>query len=179
MTYYIYDKFGRYNNSIEVVSEDIIPMRSTQVPPTILDNTSIFNISTNTWSTFVPAQPSLDDLLMQAKIKATDLINQACSNSITSGFISSALGSNHYYQSSQTDQLNYLTALGTGTTMPIKCSPDNITFNYVLHTNEQIISMTNDGTNFGMSFLSKANTLKQQIANSTSVEEIQAIKWSN
>lgn len=105
-------------------------------------------------------------------------INQACTKAITSGFKSSFLGVEHIYQSEEKDQLNLMGAKVRGTEAPVKCSADGgETWEYKIHTPEQVLKVYNDGASHVEANLIKADTLKKQISNAATVEELEQIKY--
>jgi len=120
-------------------------------------------------------------LLHNKKATKTSEINSACAKAITSGFTSSALGTQHTYQSEQTDQLNLIGVVAAGTDDYFKCgvadTNGNITWNYELHTIAQLQQVLVDGKTHKQDLLQKANTLKTQVANATTVKDVEAIVW--
>ena len=105
-------------------------------------------------------------------------INSSCKQAIESGFASSALGNSHTYQSEEVDQLNLIGAVSSGVAQPFKCSADGgETWEYKVHTNEQLKTVLGDGAIVKAEFLQKANNLKAQIARATTVAELDAIVW--
>lgn len=52
MLVYTYDKFGRYQNTIEIEDISKLPKRCTKAKPEVLDSTSVFNFKTNLWEVF-------------------------------------------------------------------------------------------------------------------------------
>ncbi len=121
-------------------------------------------------------------VLKKIKQEKIHEINKIAQEKIVSGFISNALGSSHLYQSEPTDQLNLLsvvqTAQLTNENQPFKCSPDNgKTWEYKEHTPEQLAQVLKDGKNIKIAILEKANQLKQQVKNATSIKEVKLITW--
>jgi len=119
--------------------------------------------------------------LAELKTSKTNDINSACSKAITSGFTSSALGTQHTYQSEQTDQLNLIGVVTAGQDDYFKCgitdANGNITWNYELHTIAQLQQVLVDGKAHKQGLLQKANTLKAQVASAITVEDVEAIAW--
>jgi len=120
---------------------------------------------------------TLDDF---KTLKTID-INSACSEAITSGFTSDALGGAHIYQSEQPDQLNLIGLVAAGTDDYFKCgitdANGNITWNYELHTIVQLQQVLADGKVHKQGLLQKANTLKAQVAVATTVKDVEAVVW--
>ena len=116
----------------------------------------------------------------QAKLNKISEINKIAQEKIVSGFISNALGSNHLYQSEPTDQINLLgivqTAQLTNENQLFKCSEDNgQTWEYKEHTPEQITQVLKDGKDIKTAILEKANQLKQQVKQATTIDEVNSI----
>ena len=107
--------------------------------------------------------------LEQVKEMTSAEINARAGKEFVAGFKSNALGSDHYYQYTQNDQLNYLTAYGSGVTKPIKCTTDDITtvetpnWVYIEHTNEQLAQLISHGSIHGTAVLTRAGDLKKAI----------------
>jgi|GEM_PF-2126231 len=87
-----------------------------------------------------PPQPVED----AAKIRIFDL-SQACTAAIRSGFASSALGTEHRYQSDRDDQLNLIGAAQAGTDMPFKCADSQGVWAYRMHATAQLQQVLADG----------------------------------
>ena len=119
--------------------------------------------------------------LEQLKTSKTSEINTACGNEIVSGFKSDALGTAHNYQSAEIDQLNLIGAVAGGTEDYFKAgtkdADDVITYEYKMHTAVQLLQVLNDGKAHKQTLLQKANGLKVQVAEATTVEEVEAIVW--
>jgi len=140
------------------------------------------NINANTYDeavqTFV-----IKDFRTLKELKASKLssINTSCEAVIVSGFTSSALGSEHIYQSDRDDQINLMGLVTTGKDDLLKCGVDdgdgNITWEWKQHTVTQLKAVFDDGAAFKMLQLIKANTLKVQISSATTVEEVNEIVW--
>lgn len=122
-----------------------------------------------------------NDFLQLSKDTKVKEINTACGNEIENGFVSDALGTEHTYQSEQIDQLNLIGLVASGTDDYFKTgvtdANGNITWNYELHTIEQLKLVLDDGKAYKQALLLKANTLKSQVAEAITVEEIEAIVW--
>jgi len=120
---------------------------------------------------------TLDEL----KASKTSEINSACSKAITSGFTSSALGTQHTYQSEQTDQLNLMGVVLAGNDSMFKCGVVNAnkttTWNYVMHTIAQLKQVLADGKVHKLALLKKANTLKMQVASAKTVADVTKVVW--
>jgi len=116
--------------------------------------------------------------LIDTKSKAIANINTSCKNEIISGFISSALGVEHFYESEETDQLNLVGAVSSGIAQPFKCSGDNgQTWGYEIHTADQLKQLLQDGAVVKATHLQKANQLKDEIAGAATLEQLEAIAW--
>jgi len=119
--------------------------------------------------------------LVEVQASKISEINTLCDKAITGGFTSSALGAVHTYQSEQIDQLNLIGVVIAGADSMFKCGVVNadktITWNYVMHTIAQLKQVLVDGKEHKLALLQKANTLKVQVAEATTVEEIEVIVW--
>ena len=120
-------------------------------------------------------------ILLLNKNKKVNEINTACAKEITSNFNSDALGDTHIYQSEQTDQLNLIGVVIAGQDDYFKCGVEdadgNVTWNYEKHTIAQLQQVLQDGKVHKQGLLQKANILKTQVANATTVEDVEAIVW--
>lgn len=114
----------------------------------------------------------------ELKTSKKDEINKACELEITSGFTSSALGEENFYQSEEVDQLNLIGVVSGGVDDYFKCAlaTTPTVFEYKLHTIAQLKQVLNDGKVKKLQLLQKAALLKEQIKNST-LENINNIKW--
>ncbi|PLY08407.1 MAG: hypothetical protein C0625_02130 [Arcobacter sp.] len=116
-------------------------------------------------------------------IKSTKLstINTSCETAIVSGFASSALGIEHFYQSDRDDQINLMGLVTAGSDDLLKCGLKNddetITWEWKPHTKEQLKAVFDDGAAYKKEQLIKSATLKAQISAATTVEELDLIVW--
>jgi len=124
-------------------------------------------------------------LVQQARIVQIALIAAASTAAQTTGFSSSALGSEYTYPSGIQDQAN-LNAVATSSTFPIQPSGATFLFwctsasgvsGFVAHTAAQIQKVGMDGLAAIMAQKSKQWALTQQIQAATTVAEVQAIVW--
>lgn len=108
-------------------------------------------------------------------------INTACGNEIVNGFTSDALGSTYHYQSAELDQLNLIGIATAQQDDYFKCGVADadgvVVWNYELHTVAQLIQVLQDGEAHKQVLLQKANDLKVQIANATTLDEVGLIVW--
>lgn len=90
-----------------------------------------------------------------------------CEAAITGGFVSSALGTPHTYQSDRDDQTNLLgshaTALATGQSVPHKCRDENSVWAYRLHTPAQMTQVLADGAATKLGHLQRFGLLRDQV----------------
>jgi len=123
----------------------------------------------------------LKPTLEQAKKQKINEINNKCKQEIVSGFTSSALGSEHIYQSEPVDQINLMGAVLAGQDSLFKCGVKddggNITWSYKQHTIAQLKQVLADGKAYKFALLEKANKLKEQVKNAKTVDEINKINW--
>ena len=117
-----------------------------------------------------------DEILTQAKAEKTNKVNEDVKTLIISGFTSSALGTNHMYQSDETDQLNLIGAVTSGVAQAFKCSSnDGESWQWKMHTITQLQTVLRDGASYKNQLLENASTLKSQIQVCTTIEELEAI----
>ncbi|WP_446902983.1 DUF4376 domain-containing protein [Burkholderia sp. YIM B11467] len=133
----------------------------------------------------VPAA-TINAQLEAARAMQIAALMTACSNAITAGFESSALGAVHTYPASITDQQN-LTAsvlasmypgLPAGWTTPFWCEDSTGVWAYVSHTAAQIQQAGQDGKAAILAALTKKQNLVNQVAAATTLAAIQAVVWS-
>ena len=132
----------------------------------------------------------LKDLRTLEEMKKSKLttINIACETAIISGFKSSSLQAEYLYQSDRDDQLNLMGLVANGIDNFLKCGlativlensieKEVITWDYILHTIAQLKQVLADGAKYKLDLLTKANTLKIQVQNATTVNELDGINW--
>lgn len=115
---------------------------------------------------------SLSDL----KASRTAEVNRICQEKIVSGFTSSALGSAHYYDSEETDQLNLIGSVASGISVLYKCRNigTDVTA-YVTHTNTQIKQVLRDGAERKTFLLQNAMSLKNSISSAADITALNAV----
>lgn len=116
----------------------------------------------------------------QLKANKIDIINTSCEDAITAGFISSALGAPHTYDSAIEDQINLIGAvIAAGAGMPIeyKCYDEDGTKQWHDHTPQQMQQVYVDGLVYKVTQLKKATFLKDAVAAATTIEELNNISW--
>lgn len=146
-----------------------------------------------TWNNALGTQPTQDQMqtaldgvqLAGYKQQQISLIAAASITAQTSGFTSSALGSEYSYPSDLQDQAN-LNAVATSSTFPIQpagatyafwCTSSTGVSGFVSHTAAQIQRVGMDGLAAIMAQKAKQWDLTQQIAAATTVAAVQAIVW--
>lgn len=128
---------------------------------------------------------TLDEL----KTSKLSSINTSCEAAIVGGFTSSALDSEHVYQSDRDDQINLMGLVTAGADDLLKCGvstivieedeteTETIIWDWKPHTVAQLKAVFDDGATFKKQQLIKANTLKAQIRSATTLEELETIEW--
>jgi len=120
-------------------------------------------------------------LLEIKKVTKIEEINNKCKQEIEAGFVSSALGSEHIYQSEPVDQINLISVVLAGQDSPFKCGikddGGNIVWSYKQHTIDQLKQVLADGKAYKLALLEKANKLKEQVKNAKTVDETNKINW--
>ncbi len=117
------------------------------------------------------------DALAEAKYVRTSWINSDCATAITGGYVSSALGAPHTYDSAETDQLNLIGAVGLGVDIEYKCADAAGVKAFRLHTNAQLRQVMADGAVVKLAALQKAKVLKDAIAAAQTVGEVESVVW--
>lgn len=133
-------------------------------------------------NTPLPVPSDMAPSLEQAKQDRINEINLACEETILSGFISSALGEPHGYDSQIEDQLNLIgaaLAAAAGQSVEFRCYHGAVTGQkeWHLHTPQQMQQVYMDGLVYKVTQLKKATTLKNQVNAATTVEEVNGITW--
>ncbi|UTV56438.1 DUF4376 domain-containing protein [Burkholderia arboris] len=132
-----------------------------------------------------PVVPAAE-LLAAAQTVQIAALTTACSNAITKGFVSSALGAVHTYPASITDQQN-LTAsvlasiypgLAAGWTTPFWCADTAGAWAYAEHTAAQIQQVGQDGKTAILTALTKKQQLVDAVMAATTVADVQSVVWS-
>ena len=128
-------------------------------------------------------------LVAQAKLLQTAVIDNACSDGITGGLLSSALGYPRVYDAQMVDQLNMIAAIAatlpnlqhpTGGSIPYACR-DPVTGHkdYIVHSFQQLRQVLIDGAAVKLQNLIKCTTKKAYINAMTSVSQVKAITWDS
>lgn len=118
-----------------------------------------------------------------SKAKSSKLIEleQACENQIISGFASSALGTEHWYKSELTDQMNLIGAASIGADFPYKSGVKNangiITYDWMIHTAAQIKQVMSDGAAYKLQLLQKLTMLKANAEAAIDQSALDAVVW--
>jgi hypothetical protein len=107
-----------------------------------------------------------------------DILSEKCEEAIITGFKSS---NGHWYRTNRDDQINMigqkdlLMADETVTIVPWKTEDTG----YINHTREEWLQVYIEAFKHKKTQLLKYNTLKQQVLNATTHNEIVAIKWED
>lgn len=119
--------------------------------------------------------------LTELKEQKINMVNTNCKKEIVSGFTSSALGTEHVYQSEEVDQLNLIGAVMANVDDYFKCgvkdANGDVTWTYELHTVAQLQQVLQDGKSIKLALLQKAGTLKEQVRAATTKADVDAIVW--
>lgn len=120
----------------------------------------------------------LEMTLQIKKDEKKENINLLCKKSIESGFTSDALETSCKYESEEIDQLNLIGAVSSGINQPFKCSlDDGESWEYKVHTAEQLKQVISDGAIVKANYLQKATELKEQVKTANSIEDLELITW--
>ena len=170
----------------EWVINPIIPNRSElDVTPTEYwiyeEDTTILRVMTD-----AERDTDANRVLVAKKQKIAEL-SGACEHDITRGFLSSALGVPHWYDSSAYDQLNLVSSLSI--TAPTIENPEGTSIfyacranlgedkEYVAHTYMQLKQVASDQAKTRIEHLQIFARVKAEVLESTCVSQVQAIKW--
>lgn len=115
-------------------------------------------------------------LELEKKVK-TEELGRAYESHIVSGFLSSALGAAHSYQSDLEAQLNLVGSTAAGVSIPYQCTDANGVTATRIHTAEQMKQLLMDGANVKINALAKLRNLRGAVLSATSVNEVRAIVW--
>ncbi len=102
-------------------------------------------------------------------------INQACERLVTAGFVSSALGEPHQYDSQLYDQLNLTGAILRGADMLFPCRDGAGGRQFCLHSAAQLHQVGDDFTLYKMELLQKANQLKLLLDQALAADDVAGI----
>jgi hypothetical protein len=108
-------------------------------------------------------------------------VNRGCEAAITRGFWSPALGTAHFYDSQQVDQLNLTGMILRGIDGPYPCRDELGQKEFRPHSADQLRQVGNDFTSYKLLLLQHADSLKQQLDQALSagdVSAIEAVTWS-
>jgi len=178
--------------------------------PTALFGGSCETYAKIAWKDTVISQPSqtqLDaewvilevQLAMESKIKELSVLARL---DVIAGFWSSALGTAHFYDSAEIDQVNLIgmvtqlreTFEKAKTAAKLASQPEpaepsdyfsarilstDIQKAYYPHTLSQLSSVMDDGKIFKMQVLQTFNNLKDQVLAKTSVVDVNAVVWTS
>lgn len=157
---------------IVFVTGDVVAFQNSNIPyRDIVDTIGYKDISTG------KEIVSVEKWFLEAKNLKILELRKLCERDIINGFQSSALGEPYYYQSGRDDQLNLIGVVTAGEDTLYKCSLDGTLWEYKIHTITQLKQVLKDGKAIKSNLLQKYTTLKNQILNTTSIEELEAIKW--
>ncbi|RHX87316.1 hypothetical protein [Leptospira stimsonii] len=117
--------------------------------------------------------------LDQKKKDCIQRINQICSEKISGGFSSSALGSVHHYAFDRDDQLNLNSSVLTEESLPIQCKDGANQESFQIHTPDQVRKVLKDGCLHKARMLERANQWKAKIAEIGSIEELQEMDFAS
>ena len=117
----------------------------------------------------------------KARAERKQYVNSQCRSHIESGFISDALGSEHFYESREYDQSNlqatFLVARELDQPRPFKCFDSGGVEAYRMHTVPQLVQLGLALEQHKMGALGKVFMLRQMIDAATTVDEVNAIDW--
>jgi hypothetical protein len=102
-------------------------------------------------------------------------INQACTQQITGGFWSEAVGMRHFYDSELQDQLNLTGMILRGTDGFLPCADEAGTKVFLEHTLAQLRQVGDEFTELKLQLLRKANALKAALAAARAAGDLDAL----
>jgi len=123
------------------------------------------------------SQAELDQhILDQARIDKITEMSHETRIRIESGFPSSALGSEHFYDSELEDQLNLIGSVTAGTDTYYACTEVATGIKaYRFHTIAQLRVIIEDGKNVKLINLQQFNTARDNVMAATTLAEIEAV----
>lgn len=171
---------------------EIISSRYPGLKVICFDDPNVYSNLLSEDETPLPSKAELDNFILEEVKKAQiDFLSSECQKKITSGFISSALGSPHIYDSEEVDQLNLIGSVAS--TSPTDEFPEGLESQYAvrpieneiiqpkiykLHTYKQLREVMTDGSVFKLGCLLHFNEKRSIINNSCStMEEVTSITW--
>jgi len=107
-------------------------------------------------------------------------LSESAKLDIVNGFTSSALGTQHWYDSNLEDQLNLIGA--TASTIDVLFGVRETEFGpklYKNHTHVELLNVLSDGKNVKLFVLQKFNNKRDVILLATTEAEIDAITWDS
>lgn len=110
--------------------------------------------------------------LIQKKDSLIRLVNSICESKITAGFVSSALGAPHFYNSDRDDQLNLVGLVSLNTSVLHKCTDEDGIKEERKHTFDQIKQVLGDGVARKTFLLQRCASLKAIIQSIERVDEL-------
>ena len=133
------------------------------------------------WSNghWVDDVPAVLDLRYSEQMEA---VNQACLQEITGGFWSFALGDRYFYGTKVEDQLNLTGLILRGLGGGYACRDQSGVTDFLDHTHEQLMQVSNEFTEFKLQHLRKANDLKLALAAARSASDLallNALSWES
>ncbi|MBU9246360.1 DUF4376 domain-containing protein [Burkholderia multivorans] len=133
-----------------------------------------------------PPAPTASELLVAAQAAQIAVVKAACQAAIIAGFTSAALGDEHTYPSTDTDQRNLLSAAtasqgqsSSWTTVLWCASGSPLAWAFTSHTAAQVQQVSADFLAFRIAAQQKYADLVTKINAATSVSDVQAITWVN
>lgn len=122
-----------------------------------------------------PDSISVDQTLSFHKQVKIDELNKKCEEAIAAGFWSQATG--HFYKFDLYDQINFLEAKASLTPEDQYITWKTEDAGQVVHTVEQFFQVCEEAKQHKWNCITKFWTLKEQVLNATTHEEIDAIQW--
>lgn len=167
------DQYGFYIESVIINDNE-------STPPDCVDVFPTYGLYKPKWNgTDWIEGETTDNILAALKESKLVELDEKCNQVIMGGFSSSALGEQHTYQSMILDEIWFNSTINRFSVDPNFTSVNYKTIDagYLLHTKEQFIQAFVDGHTFGDSQIMKLNTLKDQVNNATTVEDLEKITW--
>ncbi|MCH1910637.1 hypothetical protein L9Z41_16925 [Leptospira noguchii] len=103
------------------------------------------------------------------------LVNSICESKITAGFVSSALGAPHFYNSDRDDQLNLVGLVSLNTSVLHECTDEDEIKEERKHTFDQIKQVLGDGVARKTFLLQRCASLKAMIQFANTIEKFDQI----
>ncbi|AXR68224.1 DUF4376 domain-containing protein [Leptospira mayottensis] len=168
----VYNKISKEERILQSWEDQINPETETDIEPLKNEDGSLLphQVYTESGGWIVD--------VVQKKNSLIKLVNSICESKIIAGFVSSALGTPHFYTSDRDDQLNLVGLVSLNSSVSYKCTDQNGVKEYRNHTANQIKQVLSDGAIRKTLLLQKYTSLKSEIQSAKTVKQLNRIRIS-